>query len=499
MESSRGPQNSGGEIPLKTTELHTAEPMPGQIAGHAFISYTREDKDEVDRLQRTLDAAGIPIWRDIRDLQPGQDWKLTIGRAISDDALAFVACFSAASVGKLKSYQNDELRLAIDQFRQMPPGHLWLIPVRFDDCDIPDFDLGGGRTLASIQRADLFGETRADHTARLVRTILQILGRTPVTAAQDGPDDGDESPSRELPLTPAQRLAKAIHRELEQERKNLKLEAPRPLPIGWKPVPDASPALAGAAADRDVANVYGEIRSRRLVILGPPGSGKSVLVQRLALDILGKHPERKSYREPEDKDRPTLDEQIPVIFGLHSWEPGAELDQWLTSQLTGLSYVPLPTKDLAGQLVRSRRILPIFDGFDEITPALRAEFLDLLNNESSRPLILTSRPEEYWDSRSGTVSDDSNYTVLSDAEVIELTALSLDEVGAYFRDLPRRRNPPARASTPLGQPLVPAWEPVVAALLGHTPPDQGNETIASLREALTLLIQMGRGDAVRLN
>ena len=156
----------------------------GEIVGHAFISYVRENKADVDRLQLALEAAGIPVWRDIRDLQPGQDWKRTIRRAISDDALAFVACFSRAGVGKPKSYQNDELLLAIEQFRQLPPGRLWLIPVRFDDCDIPDFDIGGGQTLASLQHADLFGDTRGDDTAKLIQTILQTLGRTSNTTTQ---------------------------------------------------------------------------------------------------------------------------------------------------------------------------------------------------------------------------------------------------------------------------------------------------------------------------
>lgn len=301
-----------------------------------------------------------------------------------------------------------------------------------------------------------------------------------------------KSIDRELVLTPAQRLAKAIHSELDQERKNLKLEAPRPLSTSWKAIPDNSPVLADAADNREIANAYTEIWPVRLVILGGAGSGKSVLVQRLALDLLGKNPEEKDYPKPEDKNRPRLDEQIPVVFGLHSWEPGTKLDEWLTSQLIGLYYVPLLTKDLATELVRSRRILPILDGFDEITPAQRAAFLDLLNDESGRPLILTSRPEEYWDSGSGAAGDDSNRTVLSDAEVIELTALSLEEVGAYLRDLPRKRKPPGRTSSPRTQPLLPAWEPVVAALLGE--PRKGKKVIASLRGALStpLMVAIAR-------
>jgi hypothetical protein len=117
------------------------------VAGHAFLSYVHEDKAAVDQLQQALEADGIPVWRDIRDLQPGQDWKLSIRRAIGGDTLAFIACFSRASQARPKNYQNEELLLAIEQFRQRPPDLPWLIPVRFDDCGIPEFDLGAGRTL----------------------------------------------------------------------------------------------------------------------------------------------------------------------------------------------------------------------------------------------------------------------------------------------------------------------------------------------------------------
>ena len=145
-------------------------------AGHAFISYAREDGRRVDALQRTLEAAGIPVWRDTLNLWPGEDWRAGIRRAIRDDALVFIACFSRASLERDRSYQNEELALAIEQLRLRRPDVPWLIPVRFDECDIPDRDVGGGRTLSSIQRADLFGADASDRTARLVAAVHRILG-----------------------------------------------------------------------------------------------------------------------------------------------------------------------------------------------------------------------------------------------------------------------------------------------------------------------------------
>ncbi len=129
----------------------------GAVEGLAFLSYVREDSAEVDQLEIRLRDAGISVWRDTAELWPGEDWRARIRNAITSNTLAFIACFSSRSVSRASSYQNEELTLAVDELRKRHPSQPWLIPVRFDDCEIPDRDLGGGRTLASLQRADLFG------------------------------------------------------------------------------------------------------------------------------------------------------------------------------------------------------------------------------------------------------------------------------------------------------------------------------------------------------
>ena len=166
----------------ETGELHSQEQAgSGQItseqptiAGHAFMSYIRENSAEADRLQQVLEAAGVHVWRDTADLWPGQDWHERC-RAIIKDSLVFLACFSTKSVSRETSYQNEELNLAVEQMRIRRPGQPWLIPVRFDDCDIPDLDLGGGHRLGSIQRVDFSGDHINVATARLVSAIHRIL------------------------------------------------------------------------------------------------------------------------------------------------------------------------------------------------------------------------------------------------------------------------------------------------------------------------------------
>lgn len=161
-----------------------------EVAGHVFISYVREDSLAVDQLQRTFEAAGIPVWRDTASLWPGQDWQARIERAITEGALVFIACFSSNSFSRETSFQNEELALAIGQLRLRAGDDPWLIPVCLDDCVVPARDIGGGRTLASIHRADLFGEGYGEGIARLVATVLRVLGRRPVASGRAPPGPG---------------------------------------------------------------------------------------------------------------------------------------------------------------------------------------------------------------------------------------------------------------------------------------------------------------------
>lgn len=149
--------------------------MGRKQARYAFISYVREDSQAVDQLQRALETVGIRVWRDTADLWPGEDWRAKIRHAITNDALVFIACFSHQSLAREQSYQNEELALAIDQLRLRRPDIPWLIPVRFDECDIPNYDIGMGRTLSTLQRADLFGDNFDSGALRLVTAVLRIL------------------------------------------------------------------------------------------------------------------------------------------------------------------------------------------------------------------------------------------------------------------------------------------------------------------------------------
>lgn len=151
------------------------------LAGYVFVSYVREDSCAVGHMQEALESAGIQVWRDTANLWPGQNWHERIRHAITSNALVFIACFSAASLRRVSNYQNEELTLAIEEIRKRPASVPWIIPVRLDDCEIPDRDIGAGRTLRSIHRADLFGPNASGNLERLVSAVLGILGRHPAS------------------------------------------------------------------------------------------------------------------------------------------------------------------------------------------------------------------------------------------------------------------------------------------------------------------------------
>lgn len=149
--------------------------MTDTTVRHAFLSYVHENDGAVDELEEALDAAGINVWRDTNDLWPGEDWRAKIRSAIRDGSLAFIACVSSASVQRTKTYQNEELTLAVEELRQRQPGAQWLFPVRLDECEIPAFELGAGKTLRDIQYTDLFGPKKHVNLIRLTTSVSRLL------------------------------------------------------------------------------------------------------------------------------------------------------------------------------------------------------------------------------------------------------------------------------------------------------------------------------------
>lgn len=120
-----------------------------------FISYVRENSEDVQRLARELRAYGIKVWLDKNDIKPGFRWKDAIREAISQGDF-FIACFSVEYSERSKTYMHEELTLAVEELRQRPTDRAWFIPVLLSDTDIPNRSIGAGETLRDIQWVELY-------------------------------------------------------------------------------------------------------------------------------------------------------------------------------------------------------------------------------------------------------------------------------------------------------------------------------------------------------
>ena len=219
-------------------------------SGQAFVSYVHEDTAKVRRLFEDLTSYGAELWLDRNDLAPGIRWKVAIREAVREGAFS-LACFSRASVGKGRTYMNEELILAIEEIRQRPAHMSWFIPVRLDDCSVPDLGVGGGVTLRDFQVVDL-----ASEWDRGVRQIIEVIAPLPrqlktLIDHLESPVATERAAAEELYYHTDRRAFKSLVRALDDEV--TAYWAARAL--GWIHDPRAIPALI-RAAKREMVPIY---------------------------------------------------------------------------------------------------------------------------------------------------------------------------------------------------------------------------------------------------
>lgn len=145
-----------------------SEPVPPI---RMFLAHAKEDEAAVNALYGRLKRQGYHPWLDKVDLLPGQRWRDEIPRAIAASDL-FIACLSECSVTK-QGYVQREFKLALNVCADRPPGTIYLIPLRLDDCLIPDLRQAEyGISLLDYQWLDYF---EPDGFERLVKAITHYF------------------------------------------------------------------------------------------------------------------------------------------------------------------------------------------------------------------------------------------------------------------------------------------------------------------------------------
>jgi len=124
-----------------------------------FLCHAKADKQKVRELYRYLRKRGIKPWLDEVDLIGGQDWQVEIPKAITTSD-AIIICLTKNSVDK-EGYIQKEIKFALDKALEMPEGRIFLIPVRFEECEVPF-------SLSRYQWVDLFDEAGY---ARMMRAL----------------------------------------------------------------------------------------------------------------------------------------------------------------------------------------------------------------------------------------------------------------------------------------------------------------------------------------
>jgi hypothetical protein len=256
--------------------------------------------------------------------------------------------------------------------------------------------LAGFMQSEGLERADkwssvVFGSVSAAAACACALTWLWRLGNA---------DPGNE---REAVLA---RLAYAQREQWAAEQAARRVGDPWPLNVKWAVSAETSTVMpswasilqTAGAGPVDVQGDYARVTAvfdredvpRRLVLLGEPGAGKSLLVIHLTVQMLA----RRRPGEP-----------VTVLLSAASWNPVQSLDDWIADQLIAqdrrlATPVPGPSatsRSLARDLVACGLVLPVLDGLDELDDERQRAALIGLSRaaDAGREFVVTCRTQPY--------------------------------------------------------------------------------------------------------
>jgi hypothetical protein len=141
-----------------------------------FLSYAHPNLAVVRKLVRFLQTAGLKTWFDKENLFGGQEWEKEIAHAIRSCSL-FIVNLSSAAVDRRGVFQK-EIRLALDVALTIPPNQLYIMPVKLDECTIPD-------ELARYHVLNLFEENGPQVLLRSIENAFKLSFQAEPTARQE--------------------------------------------------------------------------------------------------------------------------------------------------------------------------------------------------------------------------------------------------------------------------------------------------------------------------
>jgi hypothetical protein len=120
-----------------------------------FLAHAEEDEKAVIDLYEQLKEEGYDPWIYQKDSLPGQIWQSEVPKTIKNCDF-FIACFSDISNTKDGWFQR-EIKIALNELANKPPGKIYFIPLRLNECNIPENRQNeSGTNLSEIHAVDLF-------------------------------------------------------------------------------------------------------------------------------------------------------------------------------------------------------------------------------------------------------------------------------------------------------------------------------------------------------
>jgi hypothetical protein len=130
-----------------------------------FLCYAKENSTPVREFRQRMKAeTWVDPWFDEEDILPGQMWEGSVTEAVHNSH-AVIVFLSSIAIRK-EGFFHKELRLALDAAAEKPDGTIFIIPIRLDDCDVPD-------RLLPYQYVDYFGDDK--HKDRVYSSLIAAL------------------------------------------------------------------------------------------------------------------------------------------------------------------------------------------------------------------------------------------------------------------------------------------------------------------------------------
>lgn len=179
-------------------------------------------------------------------------------------------------------------------------------------------------------------------------------------------------------------LEKSVHSEavikLGKEVTAEAVDRPRPWDMTLEAPEQPSQPIP---PNKKIIELFDEME-HALLILGAPGSGKTITLLELACDLIA--------RSESDPAQP-----IPVVFNLSAWaERKLPLAEWLANELSLKYQIP---RKIGRKWLAAADILPLLDGLDEVRAEHRSDCVEAINKfydeYSLAGIAVCSRYEEY--------------------------------------------------------------------------------------------------------